>query len=143
MLAGRPGYRLEHLPVHDRGLKARDGRAAERRVTWNVERRKCLVVDAAEPDRFGEIRPKPGAAIDELATQIRDPQLVHQTRLEDVRIRRRKALHAYVGRIAEWIDRWIAVRAGNVSAAVVDVIASGQQIVPAQLMVNAPYKNVA
>ena len=76
----RPRHRLEDLAIEDRRLQPGDVRAAQRCVPRDRERRK-----------------RTGAMFDELAAEIREPQLVDQRRREHVRVRAGQALHADVG----------------------------------------------
>ena len=98
---------------------------------------KAASLTPCQADLGGQIVAEAGPRVQELAAQIGEAQFVHQVGPEDVRVRAQHALHADVGEIARGIGRRDAVGAGVVGAAVVDVVARGEQVGGAELVIQA------
>ena len=109
----------------------------------NRESRERGVAHAGESDCAGQILAVARAGVDELAAQIREAEVVHQVRTKYVRVGAENALHADVGDIGLGVGRRIAVGAGLVGAAVVDVVAGGHLIGRVDLVVQPGHEDVA
>src|SRR5262249_53424561 len=80
---------------------------------------------------------------EEFAAQVGVPEFVGHARIEDVGVGAQHALHAYVGDVGERIGGGGPVGAAGIGAGVVDVVARGDEVGGAKLMVEAADDDVA